>query len=341
MLPVSSATAVKPATIDQVAATAKRLLVLIPCLNEDKTIGDVIRRIPNSIEGVDEIDVAVIDDGSTDGSAQIARDLGVDVLSHGRNLGVGAALRTGLRYARMNDYQYVVNIDGDGQFAPEQIPSVLGPVLAGDADLVTASRFADAALEPEMPAIKKWGNRRIAGLVRFMTGQNLQDVSCGFRAYSANVVRALNLVGNFTYTHDVILQACFHGFRVREVPMRVIGVREFGESRVASNLFRYARLSSRIIFASFFYFHPMRVFGMMAMLFLLPAFALAAFFLYHRFATGAFAPHIWAGFASAFLFVLGCIAMMIGAIALLFQRLATQLKQESDLILDTVHRRPS
>lgn len=320
-------------------AALKSLLVLIPCLNEDKTIGTVISRIPVEIGGIGRIDVAVVDDGSTDDTAKIARDHGAAVLSHGRNLGVGAALRTGLRHARIQGYDFVVNIDGDGQFAPEDIPDILGPVIAGDADLVTASRFADPSLVPDMPAIKKWGNRRIATLVGFLTGQRLHDVSCGFRAYSAEAVRALNLVGNFTYTHEVILQACFQGFRVREVPVPVIGVREFGESRVASNLFRYARLSSRIIISSFFYFHPMRVFGMISAVFLLPAILLALFFLYHRFATGAFTPHIWAGFASAFLFVVGCMAMMIGFIALLFQRLAIQLKQESDLILDMVHRR--
>lgn len=319
----------------------KSLLVLIPCLNEAQTIGTVISRIPQSIDGIAQIDVAVVDDGSTDDTARIAREYGATVLSHGRNLGVGAALRTGLRHARIQGYDFVVNIDGDGQFAPEDIPEVLAPVVAGEADLATASRFADPDLVPDMPEIKKWGNRRIAALVGFMTGQRLYDVSCGFRAYSAQTVRALNLVGNFTYTHEVILQACFQGFRVREVPVPVIGVREFGESRVASNLFRYARLSSRIIVSSFFYFHPMRVFGAIAVVFLLPALAIGTFFLYHRFATGEFTPHIWAGFASAFLFVLGCIAMMIGFIALLFQRLAIQLKQESDLILDMVNRRDS
>lgn len=319
-------------------SSVKSLLVLIPCLDEDRTVGDVIARIPRAIDGIGTIDIAIVDDGSTDRTAEIARDHGAAVLSHGRNLGVGAALRTGLRHARLHGYDYVVNIDGDGQFAPEQIPEILAPVLAGEADLVTASRFADPALVPDMPGIKKWGNRRIANLVGLMTGQRIHDVSCGFRAYSADVVRALNLVGNFTYTHEVILQTCFQGFRVREVPVPVNGVREFGESRVASNLFRYARLSSRIIVSSFFYFHPMRVFGMIASVFLLPAILLALFFLYHRFATGAFTPHIWAGFASAFLFVLGCMAMMIGFIALLFQRLAIQLKQESDLILDMVHR---
>lgn len=315
------------------------LLVLIPCLNEEMTVGTVISRIPRTIPGVSRIDVAVVDDGSTDRTAEIARRHGALVLRHGRNLGVGAALRTGLRHARLQGYAFVVNIDGDGQFAPEQIPEIAAPVIAGEADIATASRFADPALLPAMPAIKIWGNRQIARLVSLMTGRRLHDVSCGFRAYSAEAVRALNLIGNFTYTHEVILQACFQGFRVREVPVAVNGVREFGESRVAGNLFRYARLSSRIMFSSFFYFHPMRVFGMIALVFLLPSLALGGFFLYHRLATGEFTPHIWAGFAAAFLFVLGCMATMIGFIALLFQRLATQLKQESDLILDMVHRR--
>lgn len=317
----------------------KRLLVVIPCLNEEKTIGDVIDRIPSRIGGVETVHVAVVDDGSTDRTAEIARERGAVVLSHNRNLGVGAAVRTGLRFARMEGFDFVVNIDGDGQFAPEQIPAIAGPVIAGKADLVTASRFADSTLVPDMPAIKKWGNRRIANLVGLMTGKRIYDVSCGFRAYSADMVRALNLFGNFTYTHEVILQACFQGFRVEEVPVPVQGVRSFGESRVAGNLFRYARLSSRIIFSSFFYLRPMRVFGIMALVFLTPSFLIGGFFIYHRLATGEFTPHIWAGFAAAFLFVIGCMATMIGFIALLFQRLAKQMKQESDLILDTLQNR--
>lgn len=298
-----------------------RLLVMIPALNEECTIGNVIGRIPQDIAGVQDVEVLVIDDGSTDQTAPLARKAGAHVISHGGNRGVGAAFHTGVAYALDSGAYILVNMDGDGQFSPEDIPKLVAPVLAGEADMVTASRFMQKEYWPEMSRVKFWGNRFMASLVSRLIGRRYYDVACGFRAYSREAVMQLNLFGQFTYTQETFLDLSFKGLAIQEVPVRIRGTREFGKSRVASNLFRYGIQTSKIIFRSFRDFKPMMLFGWMAFaLFALSA-VLSLFLLIHYVTTGAFSPHKWAGILSGLcmgislaLFVTGLVADMLGRI---------------------------
>lgn len=315
---------------DQRVTTAVRsLLVLIPCLNEARTIGSVIDGIPPALDGVSSVSVAVIDDGSTDDTAAIASARGATVLRHGRNRGVGAALRTGLAHARRVGADITVSIDGDGQFDQSQIAALIAPILASEADFVTASRFKDRKLVPKMPKVKIFGNRGIAWLVSSLTGQRIHDVSCGFRAYSREVVEAMHIQGNFTYTHEIIMQVAFRGFRISEVALPVRGVREFGKSRVASDLWRYARLSSGIILNCFRDYRPFHAFGLIAGAFFAAGLAFAVFFIQHRIFSGRFEPHIWAGFVAAFFIGLACLSMVLGQVAIMIFHLRETLLQET------------
>ena len=135
-----------------------KLVAQLPALNEEKSIERVLAAIPRRVPGVDEVVVLVVDDGSTDRTAELARAAGAVVVSHVRNRGVGAAFRTGLAKATDLDADVIVTLDADGQFDPEDIPKLIDPILRGQADFVTASRFLDPALVPEMPAAKRWGN---------------------------------------------------------------------------------------------------------------------------------------------------------------------------------------
>src|SRR3990167_7134516 len=161
-----------------------RLAIILPALNEAKTISVVIRGIPQAISGITDIDIFVINDGSTDDTASIARASGAHVVSHDSNKGVGAAFHTGLRSALASGADITVNIDADGQFNPTDITHLIKPIQLGKADFVTASRFADPALTPQMPAIKLLGNRLMTSMINFITKKKFTDVSCGFRAYS-------------------------------------------------------------------------------------------------------------------------------------------------------------
>ena len=321
------------------------LLVLIPCLNEAATIGTVIEGIPRDIPGVSSVSVAVIDDGSTDETASIARAAGADVLHHGRNRGVGAAIRTGLAHARRVGADITVSIDGDGQFDQSQIGELIAPILAGKADFATASRFKEKALVPQMPKVKIFGNRGIAWLVSSLTRQKLYDVSCGFRAYSREVVESVHLQGNFTYTHEIIMQVAFRGYRIAEIPLEVRGVREFGKSRVASDLWRYARQSSGIILNCYRDYRPFYAFSLIAGFFFLLGFGFAAFFLHHRITSGQFEPHIWSGFVAAFFVGLACLSMVLGQVAIMVYHLRETLLQETrhlnNLVRDLESRIPA
>lgn len=313
----------------------RRLLVMMPALNEAATLQQVISRIPRDIPGIDEVSVLVVDDGSTDDTARLAVASGASVLSHGRNRGVGAAMQSGLDEAVRRGVDFAINIDSDGQFRPEDIPTLLAPVLSGQADFATASRFADHALIPEMPAVKRFGNWGMSLLVSAIVGKRFHDVSCGFRCYSRECMLNLHLSGEFTYTQESFLAINGKGMRMVEVPLPVRGVREHGQSRVASNLWRYATRTSRIIYTWVRDYAPGMLFNTSAVVFLLVALGLAGFFFGHYFAAGAFSPHLWAGFLAAFFFGLAAFTFALGQVAIMIARLR-QL-QEKQLYLLRKH----
>lgn len=303
------------------SAEPKRLLVILPALNEAATIEAVVGRIPRDIPGIDSVEVLVVDDGSSDDTVGLARGAGASVISHDRNRGVGAAMQTGLDEAVRRQVSFAVNIDSDGQFAPEDIPKLLAPLIEGQTDFATASRFKDPKLVPDMPLVKRFGNWGMARMVSNIVGQRFDDVSCGFRAYTREALLQLVLSGAFTYTQEMLLVLGQKGLRMLEVPMVVRGVREHGKSRVASNLFRYASRTSKIIFSCVRDFSPGSFFNAAALILSVLASGFFAFFVVHRIVAGMFSPHIWAGFTSAFLFGLAFMIFALGQVAAMVARI--------------------
>jgi glycosyltransferase involved in cell wall biosynthesis len=309
----------------------KRLLVVMPALNEAATIAAVIARVPRQIPGISNVEIAVVDDGSTDSTAELARAAGAHVLRHRSNRGVGAALQTGLSYALHRRVDLAVNIDSDGQFAPEDIVNVIAPVLDETADMATASRFKDPKLIPQMPRVKRIGNWGMSAIVSRLCGQRFSDVSCGFRAYSRETLLRLVLTGRFTYTQETFLVLSLTGFHIVEIPVAVRGVREHGSSRVASNLFKYAYNTLGIILGSLRSYRPALLFQTGAALLTLLALGFGAFFFWHRIASGRFWPHTWAGFVAAYLFALALLVFAMGQIAEMVRRL--RVVQDEQLYL--------
>jgi len=302
------------------SAPGLTLLVAIPALNEERTVGDVIRGIPREIPGVARVDVLVVDDGSRDGTGNAARAEGARVLRHATPRGVGAAFGTALRHAIDTGADLIVSIDGDGQFDPADIPRLIEPVLSGQADFSSASRFADPALTPEMPSAKLWGNRWMSRFVSRLVGQTFYDVSCGMRCYSRRAALGLNPIGRFTYTQEVFLNLAFTLMRIVEVPIVVRGEREFGTSRVASNLWTYALNTSGIIFRCYRDYRPMLFFGSVAAVLAGLGFVLIAFLGVHYLGTGGFSPHKWAGFSGAALLTLALFVFVMGLIGDMLNR---------------------
>jgi glycosyltransferase involved in cell wall biosynthesis len=293
---------------------------MLPALDEEKTVAGVIRGIPRELPGITRVQVLVVDDGSRDRTAAEAEAAGAGVARHEFTRGVGAAFGTGLRHAIAGGFDLMVSIDADGQFDPADIPTLIEPVRSGRADFSSASRFLDRDFEPQMPALKRWGNGMMARLVSRLAGQKFHDVSCGMRCYSRSAMLSLNPIGRFTYTQEVFLNLAFKQLRIAEVPLAVRGERAYGTSRVAGNLWRYALNTSGIIFRCYRDYRPLAFFGSMALTLGLAGSGLVGFLGFHYLQTGSFSPHKWAGFSGAAALVLGLLALFMGLIGDMLNR---------------------
>jgi glycosyltransferase involved in cell wall biosynthesis len=305
------------------------LLVVVPCLNEENTIARVVSEIPKNIHGIDKIEVLVFDDGSTDATAERASEAGAEVISHSSNMGLGATFRDAVNVVIGKGADIMVHIDGDGQFDPADIPLLIKPVVDGQADMVTASRFLQKDLIPKMPAVKRWGNRGVAFIVRLLTGKRFRDVSCGFRVFSRETLLRMNLFGSFTYTQESFLDLIFKGLTILEVPVKVRGVREFGKSRVASSIPRYAVRSLKIMMRAFISYKPFRFFFSIALVCFVIASGFLGFLGWHYLETGAFSPHIWAGFVGGSFGFLGFTTLITGLVGDMLVRI--RMNQETML----------
>jgi len=305
------------------------LLVAVPCLNEEKTVGRVVRAVPRDIPGISSVEVLVLDDGSTDETAKEAREAGAEVVVHPANRGLGVTFREAVEIALAKGADILINIDGDGQFDPTDVPTLVAPIVEGRAHMVTASRFLDRDLVPKMPLIKKWGNRRVARIVRLLTGKSFEDVSCGFRALSKEALLRMNLFGSFTYTQEAFLDLVFKGMTILEIPVKVRGTREFGTSRIASSIPRYAVRSLQIMLGAFVSYRPFRFFSVIAAMFLAAALGLLGFLGIHYLRAGMFTPHIWSGFVGGSFAFLGILTLVIGFIGDMLVRI--RMNQENIL----------
>jgi len=296
-----------------------KLIIYMPALNEAESIEVVIKSLPRSLDSVDEIQYLVIDDGSTDATASLARTAGACVVSHGRNLGVGAAFQSAVQFGLENDADILVGIDADGQFDPTEIPSLIEPILHNKADMVMGNRFA-FGLPEYMPRLKYWGNQRMSQLIHYVSGQKFQDVSCGFRAYDREALLRLNNFAGFTYTHETILSLLFQRLRVMEVPIHVKYDPE-RKSRVAGSLVRYALQTSKIILRVLLDYRPMRVFGTFGGSLVIVGVLFEAFLLGHYVFTGAFSPYKSVGFIGLGFFIFGMLVLIIALIADMLNRM--------------------
>jgi len=315
------------------ARPAPRLVVVMPALNEEATIADVIGRVPLSIEGVGSIEVVVVDDGSTDNTAKLARQAGAHVVSHPENRGVGAAFATGIDAALRLGADVIVNMDSDGQFDPVDIPALIRPILEEGYGFVTCTRFGNPDYVPDMPWIKKWGNRMMCRLVNWIIwNARFTDVSCGFRAYTRDTALRLNLFGDFTYTQESFIDLAGKGVRMTEVPLKVRGVRRFGTSRVAGNLWHYASRTLPIILRAMRDVRPLTFFGSLALVFLLAGSLQGAFITTWWLATGHTSPWTSMITIGAACIIVG---ILIGTMALIGDQLGRVKKiQEAILVLE-------
>jgi len=320
-----------PLSIPAPVSTARSLTIIIPALNEEATIADVVQRVPGEIEGIAGIEIVVIDDGSSDRTVELARQAGAEVISHAGTRGVGAAFATGVRAALEREAEIVVNMDGDGQFDPADIPRLLEPILFSGADFVSCTRFANPEFIPSMPRIKKWGNAVMTRLInRLAWGSNFTDVSCGFRAYTRDTLLRLNLMADFTYTQETFLNLAAQRINMVEVPLRILGTRPYGKSRVADSITKYVLRTVPIILRTLRDLRPLLFFGGIALAVLTVGLLLGGFVFGHWLETGHTTPYRSVLTGSAVCIVL---AFLLGVLALI----ADMMKRQRHLLEELLY----
>ena len=253
-----------------------KLIVTIPALNEEATIFKVVSEIPRDIPGISWTEVIVLNDGSTDRTAELAAAAGATVVTLRGRRGLGPVFRTGMMHAIRGGADIIVNVDGDGQFDSRDVAKLIRPIIDGKSDFVTCSRFGDPDYTPRMTPEKYWGNKCVTWAINKLCGLNLTDVSCGFRAYNRDAAYKLTQFGRWTYVEECIVDLSSKGLRIMEIPLRVRGEREFGKSRVAASVIQYGSNLAQIVFRAARDTRPFQVFGAISALLVVPAVLIGA-----------------------------------------------------------------
>jgi glycosyltransferase involved in cell wall biosynthesis len=240
-----------------------KLIIQIPCFNEEATLPMTLADLPRELPGVEVVEWLIVDDGSSDRTVEVAREHGVDhIVSHGRNRGLATAFMTGIDASLRAGADIIVNTDADNQYQGASIPDLVAPVLAGRADMVVGERpISDIA---DFSWGKKLLQRVGSSVVRRFSGTGVRDAASGFRAYHRDAAMRVQVFGKYTYTMETIVQAGWNGVAVESVP---IGVNpKTRDSRLVKSSGRYVWRSAQAIIRSFALYKPFRFFFLIGLL---------------------------------------------------------------------------
>lgn len=288
-----------------------KLIVQIPCFNEAETLPEVLSGIPRALAGVEAIETLVVDDGSTDGTAEAARGFGVThLVALGRNRGLGIAFRTGLDACLKLGADIIVNTDGDNQYAGADVEALIEPILRDRADLVVGARDIEA-IAYFSPA-KKWLQRLGSWLVRTVARCPVEDTTSGFRAYNREAALRTIVHTRFSYTLETVIQAGTGHLRVTSVPIRVNP--KLRESRLARSTWYYLKKSGATILRIYTMYNPLRVFLLLGGAGCLLGFLLGLRYLYFFFLQSA-GGHVQSLILAAILMIVGFQVIVVGLAA--------------------------
>jgi glycosyltransferase involved in cell wall biosynthesis len=288
-----------------------KLLVQIPCLNEEMTLAPVIRAIPRRMDGVDEVKILVVDDGSSDGTAELAFREGADyVVKLPYTQGLARAFSAGINKCLELGADIIVNTDGDHQYPGYDIPKLIQPILDGSADIVIGDRCT-AGL-PHFSSVKKKLQKLGSKTLSFLSGMRTPDATSGFRAYSREAALKLNVFSKFTYTLETVIQAGTNQMSVAHVPIHANAPTR--QSRLFSSTANYLRRSIPTILRIYALYEPLRTFfyigGIIFFLGMLGVFR----FLFFWFTVGG-QGHVQSLIVSGVLLIIGFQIWMLGVIA--------------------------
>jgi glycosyltransferase involved in cell wall biosynthesis len=296
-----------------------KLVVFSICQNEGKTVGELIDRIPKRIEGVDEIEIFIVDDGSTDNTVEESKKRGVKVFSNNSIKKLAYSFQFAVNKSLELGADVVVNIDGDLQFSPEEIPLLVKPIIEGKADFVAGNRFVDPKTNTQrkpdfMSQAKYWGNKMGAYVVSRLAKENFQDVTCGFRAYNREALLHMNINNKFTYTQEAFQLMASKQLNIVQVP---ISIKYFKgrKSRVVSSIFSFISVSALNIVRVFRDFAPMKFFGMLGFFPFMLGLICIIFMGIHWLTTGDFSPYKFVGFTGLYLLTFGLLIWLVGVFA--------------------------
>jgi glycosyltransferase involved in cell wall biosynthesis len=300
-----------------------KLIIQIPCLNEEETLPATIADLPGRIEGVDEIELLVIDDGSTDRTVEVARSLGVaHIVRLTNNKGLSAGFQAGLDACLKLGADLVVNTDADNQYRGADVAKLVAPILAGKADIVVGDRQVSTIEHFSGP--KKSLQRLGSWVVRKLSGTEIADTTSGFRAYNREAALGLLVVDNFTYTLESLIQA---GKMLVAVDQVEIDTNEqTRESRLFNSTGAYVRRNALSILRIYTRYEPLRVFAGAGLLVAILALAAWAPFLIDWIFNGDSTGHVQSLILGAVLFIAALQLLALGVIGdiLAAQRVMTQ-----------------
>jgi glycosyltransferase involved in cell wall biosynthesis len=234
-----------------------KLVIQVPCLNEEKTLPLVLESMPKKIKGIDEIQVVIIDDGSTDNTIKVAKKYGVKhIVKHAKNMGLARSFHDGINYALSIGADIVVNTDGDNQYPQGRIGDLVQPILHGEAEIVIGDRQTSKIAH--FTLFKKWMQRFGSYVVNKAAGTNVPDTASGFRAYSKQALMRLNIVTQFSYCMETIVQAGHKHIPIVSIP--VITNRKTRESRLFKNIWQHMYKSGTAIIRSYIMYRPHLIF---------------------------------------------------------------------------------
>ena len=287
-----------------------KLIVQIPCLNEEATLPETLKAVPRSIPGIDLVEVLVVDDGSTDRTAQVARENGAEhIVRFTRRKGLAAGFMAGLDACLRLGADIIVNTDADHQYPGHEIPRLVAPILAGQADMVVGDRGVDEV------AHFSWTKRRLQGagswVVRKVSGTGVADATSGFRALTREAALRINIVSEFTYTLESIIQAGKKRMAVAHLP---IAARETRPSRLITSTWDYVKRSAATILRIYAMYEPFKVFVLLGSVLLAGGLALGARYAYYWW-LGDIRGHLQSAILCVLLLILGFQTLQWGVMA--------------------------
>lgn len=287
-----------------------KVFITIPAYNEETTLGSVLQGIKKELAKKYDFKLLVVDDGSTDKTAEVARNEGAIVVCHPRNCGLAQTFGTEMSACLQHGADIIVHTDADGQYLASDIPKLIEAIKKGN-DLVLGSRFLGKI--EKMPFVKKLGNRAFSRVVSQITRQKITDAQTGFRAFTREVA-ALPITSTFTYTQEQIIRAARAKFRITEIPIYFAQRGGDGKSRLMKNPFDFAAKAGVNLLRIYRDYEPLKFFSVIGGLFILISFVLDVIILQSYFTTG-YVGGIPRVILAAMLFLTGVQIMLFGFLA--------------------------